>query len=524
MVLAVVAASLVAVPGPARACSCDGDDLRASLERADGALVGTFLDRDEPQPDQNGVTGPAVVEHRFRVDETVKGQFGPTVGIMSASQGSMCGIDARQGVEAGLLVRRGDDGRWHGSLCETFPADALRGAAKPLPPIGGRGPPAVLLGGRFGGFRTVALDGAGRVFAYGQGEGTTEALAVCPGSEVITEAVDSGRLSLRRARDLSVMRDVARPAHGRTYGMACYAVDGSDVFAHEAATGEEARTRIVRIRGTTVSEVWQGPEAAAAFLPGHRTAIATFTESERAVVVSVDLPTGKVRRLFEHPSRWARFAPDSTGRWLLAVVPPESATGPSQVVLVDTAQVPPSVLAVDSGHSAAATWAGDQRIAVQSDNGTLRLLDRSLRERWSAPTGLGPTVAQGDTLYGLIDGGLSATSVERPSAVRTVFQTGGGIQSVAVVPPPPPPDPPATTTTTPAVTTIEAAPTTTTTNAATVLGARPLPPHERETSALLLLVALSVLLAAAGATAAAARNGPSLGATARRSAAHGTLR
>jgi hypothetical protein len=522
VVALVVAASLAGVVGPAKACSCIAGDLRARLESADGAFIGTYLGRDEPQPDQNGGTQPALVEYRFRLDEAVKGEFGPQVAVMSHSQGSACGLGVQKNEQAGLLVRRGDDGKWHGSLCEEDPPDALRGAARPLPPVDGRGPPAVLVGGRFGAFRTVALDGAGRVVGYGAGDGDTTALAVCPNSEVMAEAA-IGRLVLRRLRDLSVIGDVATPG-GTAYAAGCYAADGSDVFLQLPS---EEGSRIVRVHRTVVSETWRGPDSSTtvAFLEEHARAIVSFTEADRSVVDSVDLRTGKVRRLFEHPNTWPRFTPDSSGRWLLGVSG-DSATGAAQVVLVDTASAPPRTRTVDVGNWAAASWAGDERIAVQNA-GTLRLFDRSLRERWSQPSTLGSTVALGDTLYGIIDGGLSATSVDRPSPVRTVFQTGGLLGPVAVVPPPPPPPPPvaapAETTTVPTT----AAPTTTTTTTAApeVLATAPTGAGSDDVGGGLVALATAMWMSTVGTWIVARRRfGPPLGAAARRSAAHGTLR
>ena len=523
----VLAWSLAGVVGPAEACSCASEDLRQVFARAEAAFIGTYLDRDEPQPDDNGYTSSSSpVEYRFQLDEAVKGQFEPVVKVMSANSGASCGLGVGKHQQAGLLVNRGDDGRWHGSLCGAAPPDALRGAAKPLPPVDGRSPPMVLVGGRFGAFRTVALDTAGRVSGYGAGDGSTSALGVCPDSEVVAEATSTGRLVLRRLRDLSVVSDMAIPGGGAAYAVACYAADGSDVYLHLPSGADVLGSRIVRIHRTVVSETWRGPESTAGFLAGRPRAIVSLTEAERAVVISVDLGTGKVRRVFEHPSRWPRFAPDSSGRRLLAVVPPDTATGPSQVLLVDTASAPPRVLTAETGHSAAVTWAGDQRIAVQS-NGTLRILDLSLQERWSAPTPLGATIALGDTLYGVIDGGLSATSVHRPSPVRTVFQTGGLIFSIAVVPPPPPsPPPPVVARAETTIVPTTAVPTTTTTTTTPgVLAAPPTSAGSDDVGGGLVGLATAMWVGALAASIVARRRfGPPFGATARRSAAHGTLR
>jgi hypothetical protein len=122
---------VAAVPGPAHACSCLAPDPGRQLPQADGAFNGTFLDRDEPTPGPDGALSSGdAVEFRFRVDEVFKGEFGPQVGVLSANSSASCGLAAKPGDQIGLIVAQ-RDGRWHGSLCSTYDANALRAEAGP---------------------------------------------------------------------------------------------------------------------------------------------------------------------------------------------------------------------------------------------------------------------------------------------------------------------------------------------------------------------------------------------------------
>ena len=83
-VLLLVAGVLVA-GAPARACSCAEMDLGSRLPEADGAFVGTYVDRDPLSDGRAAWT--------FVVERVVKGPFGPTAIVRTSGDGASCGIE-----------------------------------------------------------------------------------------------------------------------------------------------------------------------------------------------------------------------------------------------------------------------------------------------------------------------------------------------------------------------------------------------------------------------------------------------
>ena len=124
-VLLLVAGVLVA-GAPARACSCVEMDLSSRLPEADGAFVGTYVDREALSDGRAAWT--------FVVERVVKGPFGPTAIVRTSGDGASCGIelfDAR----VGLLLDRANDGVWESSLCQQVaPNELLAFAPESDPP------------------------------------------------------------------------------------------------------------------------------------------------------------------------------------------------------------------------------------------------------------------------------------------------------------------------------------------------------------------------------------------------------
>ena len=114
--------------------------------------------------------------------------MGSTVDVESASNGAACGLETTIGARIGLFLER-RAGRWTSSLCWQVSPDDLLAAAQPLPPPNGRGPTTLLVAGRFGPARLLALDARGRTLAYGRGAGTTLLISVCPGARRMAELV-----------------------------------------------------------------------------------------------------------------------------------------------------------------------------------------------------------------------------------------------------------------------------------------------------------------------------------------------
>lgn len=113
--LAVVADFLV-LATPAGACSCGEMDLATRLPDADGAFVGTYVDRDPLSDGRAAWT--------FDVERVVKGPFGPTAIVRTSGSGASCGIELFH-PRTGLLLDRASDGVWEASLCQQVPPNQL---------------------------------------------------------------------------------------------------------------------------------------------------------------------------------------------------------------------------------------------------------------------------------------------------------------------------------------------------------------------------------------------------------------
>ena len=106
----------LALAGDALACTCAPVDLVRDLPRADGAFIGTLLERHDRE---------ATSTLSFRVEQVYKGDIANRVEIETARGGAACGIDAPVGERLGLLLER-KDGAWHSSLCsQVDPAEFL---------------------------------------------------------------------------------------------------------------------------------------------------------------------------------------------------------------------------------------------------------------------------------------------------------------------------------------------------------------------------------------------------------------
>ena len=199
-VAVLIVATLAAAVEPARACSCVPPDPWSYLERADGAFVGRLVSRRESGE------GRAVLV--FSVERAVKGKFGATIEVETASSGAACGIETSVGRRIGLFLEREGDG-WFGHLCwQVEPEDLLAAAALPAP--NGRGPVALFMGGRFGPARTLALDANGRTLAYGMGAGEVLDFSVCPGASRVAELVELDTGDIVAIRELPTLRLVRR--------------------------------------------------------------------------------------------------------------------------------------------------------------------------------------------------------------------------------------------------------------------------------------------------------------------------
>jgi hypothetical protein len=100
----------------AYACTCLPVDLERDLPKADGAMIGTVLERSV----SGGTAG-----YRFRVEQIYKGDVEDRAVVFSAADGGACGLELAVGQRVGLLLTRDGD-VWRSSLCQQVdPADFL---------------------------------------------------------------------------------------------------------------------------------------------------------------------------------------------------------------------------------------------------------------------------------------------------------------------------------------------------------------------------------------------------------------
>ena len=284
--LVLALAVLAAAVESAQACSCARPDPRSALAAADGAFVGRLVAR--RQLDDRAVL-------TFTVEQGLKGSLGETVEVETARDSAGCGLEMPVGTRTGLVLDR-RDGAWHGHLCAQFaPADLLA-AAKPLPAPNGKGPVALLVGGRFGPARLLALDARGRTLAYGMGGGTVSNLSVCPGGRRLAEIVQVGANTVVAIRELPTMRLVRRQSLAAThFGPAsCLDTSGSQLAVFSGSGPDLAkRARVVRIGPKGTTTLWRG----LAWYASLTDRTAYLEALDKGTLLAVDLRTGVAKKL-----------------------------------------------------------------------------------------------------------------------------------------------------------------------------------------------------------------------------------
>ena len=130
LLLCLMASLFATIPvGSASACSCVVLDVESALVDYDAAFVGRLVER---PPDQGEFLDNA--PYLFEVDRWVKGDFGETMVVLSATNGAACGFEIPLGQAAGVFVTF-DDGTAFGGLCSTTDAESMLAAAldEPIP-------------------------------------------------------------------------------------------------------------------------------------------------------------------------------------------------------------------------------------------------------------------------------------------------------------------------------------------------------------------------------------------------------
>lgn len=430
--VAVVLAALAVTVEPARACSCVPPDPWSYLRQADGAFVGRLVSRREA--DQ----GRAVLT--FRVERAVKGKIGKTVEVVTANNGAACGIETSVGQRIGLFLSR-EGGGWQGHLCwQVAPEDLLAAVALPAP--NGRGPVKLLVGGRFGPARTMALDAKGRTLAYGLGRGKVREFSACPGGRRVAELValdtpdpphTSYIVAICELPTLRLIREQRlRHRYFDTSGLRCVDVNADQVIAFWGSGPDlERRARLIRITPTEVTTIWQGMAWYASF----RENFAYIQLFARAgtTLIAVDLRTGATRKLgtvrvhgvydlIADPAR-TRFA---------GLAYDEARACCPRLVVADLAQRPVSVRTLRLPNAVGQLfWLSHGRLALfQNTEDAAVIFDRTLRvvSRFRWP-GISSTVV-GSTVYGVGRGSL--VKAELPSGPARVVRRLPGVTETIV--------------------------------------------------------------------------------------------
>lgn len=125
--LAVAASGVLAAE--AGACSCAQQPERKRFAEADGAFVGTLVERRSLAPGGQSFVGSGdPVVNVYRVERRYKGRLGTRVEIRTALSDATCGLTEEVGTRVALYLDRAG-GRWESGSCSVSSAGAMRAAA-----------------------------------------------------------------------------------------------------------------------------------------------------------------------------------------------------------------------------------------------------------------------------------------------------------------------------------------------------------------------------------------------------------
>jgi hypothetical protein len=354
-------------------------DVRATLSSAEGAFIGTLVNRRQaPQPPPTGPAQPIGDDiFTFRVDEAVKGALGNTVDVWSSSSGASCGLEIGIGQRIGLFLRRQGE-RWTSLLCLQVSPAALRDAARPLPRPDGRGPVRFLVGGGFGGARLIALDGRGRTLGYGSGSGPTTRLSVCPrGRRAVEIAGEPGRVAIRSLRTMTVIREVSLQLGSNPVNVYCRDAAARDVYVF-GRRGPAAEGVILRISAGEAREIYAGSARASVFRRG----FVYLSEGDGQEIVRLDLSSGVRNRIATAPLGINNLALSPDGTQLAGVHSEGSSATPARLVVLDLAAPESAIRIVAFGtpwFAGKLVWVDDSRLAVFPYRGAALVFDIRLR-------------------------------------------------------------------------------------------------------------------------------------------------
>ena len=421
----VAAVAVVATTAtPAHACSCAMPDPRSLLAQTEGAFVGRLVARRD--------LGDRRATFTFRVERRIKGTIGSTVDVESASNGAACGLETTVGDRIGLFLER-EAGRWKSSLCWQVSPEDLLAAAQPLPPPNGGGPTTLLVAGRFGPARLLALDARGRTLAYGRGAGSVLHISVCPGRRRAVEVVyltGGVRVAVRALPSLRIVRQqtVAAPPGTSVTQLRCEAADGSRLLLFHATSDRPESALLERLTRTRSAVLWRGSAIGATLT--ERTAF-VLGGARGTRLLAVDTQTRAARTVgpIPSPSNGLVAAPD--GSELAGLTYPAGAERP---VLFRVRIDPFAVATRETPESGDLAFADRRRLVLLADGGRRGLvfgptLSVVSTFGWSAYRS---TVAA-STAYG-VDAGGHLQAAPLPSGPERVLRLLPGPSVSAIVP------------------------------------------------------------------------------------------
>lgn len=363
--LALLTTLLVGPAERALACSCAPSDPIDSLDRSDGAFVGTFTESHPTDPPVDN-SGEDTI-YTFTVDEPIKGEFGDIAEVHSAFSGASCGLEIPPGEQAGLFLTKDAQGNWNSNLCATIAPDDLRAAAQPRQEPTGNGPPAFIWGGSYGDARVMTLDAEGRVLAYGGGDGDTAHLGVCEGSGSVSEHYyrfdETAFAQVIAMRDLSTM-DVSwqteLPSNNRSYveihDLAC--PNNEVVYAYALRYVEGVPSgRLLTITDGHVTKTDFGVSTGGSFVGSD--IFALMGERGRRLV-KIDPATGTKQFIGKVPRRTNEFEGNADGTAGVAYSP-KTGLREAKLVLVRNGKV--RVASAQAGDRYVRWW-GDKMVLI----------------------------------------------------------------------------------------------------------------------------------------------------------------
>lgn len=302
-----------------------------------------------------------------------------------------------------------------------------------LPHSNADGSVELLVGGRFGSVRTLALDASGRTLAYGGGSGYVMGLSVCPGRRRVAEAVGFDKAGVVTGYTLAIrewgtLRLVRQQPLGHSYygdPLRCVSADGNEVVVFSSGGPDHPeRGRITRITPRKEVTIWRGAWNAS-FAQG--LAYVQINDPSGMRLVAVNLRSGTPRTLGTVPVVGAYgLVPNAAGTRLAGSAYNEARACCPRVVVIDlerrpilARQIP---LATEFG---SVLWLGNDRFAYCGERDVLIYTSQLRVSRRFFGWRAGCDVSARSTMFGLRADGTLVTAKLPSGRVKVVRRLRG---------------------------------------------------------------------------------------------------